>query len=234
MNRSLLVLAAVGFLASPLVVIAYGSAATTVLGRDLAAWARHDAALEMTRSLFASVDLYRRDHQRVPAEDAGLGTLVPKYVRNVPVDPWGNPFLYQSRGDWADVVSLGADGTAGGTGIASDVSARYGSPGTAAPRPLVGAMLATLIAIPLVAFAATYVRRGAGGVLAGAATFWAWVAAATVAPNADLSLALAGALAAIAAALFGATLSLRSLRGGATIALIGALGCLLATAAMMG
>jgi general secretion pathway protein G len=235
MTRPRLVALALGFAVSPLLLIAYAWAVTSILDRDFATWARHDAAFEMTRSLDRAVDLYRRDNHRSPSEQEGLAVLVPKYTRTIPVDPWGNPFVYRAHGgDWADVVSLGADGADGGSGLAADVSARYGSSGTAPPRALVGAIGFLLLAIPLAAYTASYWRPEAAAALAGDAVFWAWVAAATVAPNAAFSTALAAALAAVLVALLGAVLTLRRLRGGPTTALIGALGCLTASAAMMG
>lgn len=235
MKRSDWVSLAIGFAASPALIVIYAWGASLALDRGIEPWARHDAAIEMTRSLYRAVDLYRRDNQRVPAASDGLATLVPKYARTVPVDPWGNPFVYQARGgDWADVVSLGADGRAGGSGPAADVSARYGSPGTAPPRWLVGLLTSLLAAIPLVAYAASFWRPGAAHMLAGCAIFWAAVASATVAPNAEVSPALVAALAAVSAASFGAVLTLRRQRGGATVALAGAVGCLAATALMMG
>ncbi len=189
----------------------------------------------MTRSLFSSVDLYRRDHQKFPSPKEGLQVLAPSYLRAVPVDPWGNDFAYQTRGgDWADVVSWGSDGEAGGIGLATDVSARYGSPGTATSRSLAQALFAVLLTLPATAYALSSQRPVAAHALAGIALFWAWAVAATVAPNADLSVALVGAFAAIVVALTGTVLTVRRIDGGVTCALAGAVGCLLATAAMMG
>jgi len=42
----------------------------------------------------------------------------------VPMDPWGHPYLYKypgEHGDEPDLVSLGADGQAGGEGINADI-----------------------------------------------------------------------------------------------------------------
>ena len=43
----------------------------------------------------------------------------------VPVDPWGNEYIYQSDGQREVVVkSLGADGTEGGEGYNADIDSR--------------------------------------------------------------------------------------------------------------
>jgi general secretion pathway protein G len=234
-NRSTIVGLLAGIVVTPILAMAYATAIGLVLDRDLQQWGRHDAAFDMAHSLFVSVELFRRDHQRVPTAEEGLPILVPQYVRGIPVDPWGNPFLYVTRGpDWADVVSTGADGDPGGTGIATDVSARYGSPGTTTSRFFAQGLFVLLLLPPGIAYAASERRRSAAAALAGTAVFWGWVVAATVAPHADPSLALLGAFAAIVVALSGAVLTLRELPGGPGCALAGTLGCLVATAAMVG
>ncbi len=235
MNRSRIAGLLAGILVSPVVISAFASVLVLALDRDLDQWARHDAALEMTRSLFVSVDLFRRDNQRVPSKQEGLAGLVPKYIRAVPDDPWGNPFIYLTRGgDWADVVSMGADGEPGGVELATDVSARYGSPGTATPRVLLQSLFAILLIIPGLAYAASFAWPTAAHTLAGIALFWAWAVTATVGPNAGVSVPVAGAFAAIITALTGTVLTIRGLRGGLYCALAGSLCCLIATAAMVG
>jgi general secretion pathway protein G len=41
----------------------------------------------------------------------------------VPLDPWGNPYVYRSPGERSnyDIISLGSDGRDGGTGNAADI-----------------------------------------------------------------------------------------------------------------
>jgi general secretion pathway protein G len=41
----------------------------------------------------------------------------------VPLDPWGNPYVYRSPGERAnyDIISLGSDGRDGGNGNAADI-----------------------------------------------------------------------------------------------------------------
>lgn len=78
---------------------------------------------------------YRLDVGDFPTTEQGLGALVvkpegvvkwngPYLDRAVPNDPWGRPYTYRnpgSHGDF-DIVSLGKDGQAGGTGDAADVT----------------------------------------------------------------------------------------------------------------
>ena len=42
--------------------------------------------------------------------------------RGVPKDPWGNEFIYRLMGRRFEVLSLGADGQEGGSGVDSDLS----------------------------------------------------------------------------------------------------------------
>ncbi|MBN1278039.1 MAG: type II secretion system major pseudopilin GspG, partial [Deltaproteobacteria bacterium] len=78
-------------------------------------------------SLFGTaLDTYRLDVGRYPKTEQGLQALRVKpdgeekwdgpYVsKEIPLDPWGNPYIYESpseHGDYA-ITSLGADGSAG-------------------------------------------------------------------------------------------------------------------------
>jgi general secretion pathway protein G len=81
-----------------------------------------------------ALDQYRLDVGQYPTTEQGLGSLRkqpqqltrwqgPYLKREVPLDPWGRPYVYQapgSHGDY-DLVSLGADGQAGGEGESADV-----------------------------------------------------------------------------------------------------------------
>jgi general secretion pathway protein G len=77
------------------------------------------------------VGTYRMDNARFPTTEQGLHALIeaPPDVRNfqtggylrekrIPVDPWGNPYQYESPGTHNDhsfdLWSWGADGAAGG------------------------------------------------------------------------------------------------------------------------
>lgn len=102
--------------------------------------ARGVAAQAQISTLSAALDAYRLDNGRYPTTEQGLAALwqaprsVPRptnwrgpYLRQaVPADPWGAPYIYRSPGEHAptafDLSSLGADGAAGGTGEAADVT----------------------------------------------------------------------------------------------------------------
>lgn len=78
---------------------------------------------------------YRIDVGRFPSTDQGLTALVskppneakwdgPYLAKNVPLDPWGKPYLYRYPGQKAEyeIYSLGKDGVPGGSGDNADVT----------------------------------------------------------------------------------------------------------------
>ena len=80
-------------------------------------------------ALEKALDQYRIDTGHYPSTELGLDALVkrpasePKwsgpYLRkDVPLDPWGKPYLYKSPGEKGDfdLVSYGKDGQPGGSG----------------------------------------------------------------------------------------------------------------------
>ncbi|NOX26049.1 MAG: type II secretion system protein GspG, partial [Deltaproteobacteria bacterium] len=46
------------------------------------------------------------------------------YMSKIPLDPWGNPYIYLSPGTHGDydLLSYGADGESGGTGKNADIA----------------------------------------------------------------------------------------------------------------
>lgn len=93
------------------------------------------------RTIAASLEMYRLDNRTYPTASQGLGALTTTpteqplpvnwveggYLPNVPQDPWGNSYIYKMPGNAGpfDLVSLGADGAAGGAGVDADIS--YGA-----------------------------------------------------------------------------------------------------------
>lgn len=82
-----------------------------------------------------ALDQYRLDMRRYPSTEQGLKALIEKpaheaqwngpYLRkDVPLDPWGRPYVYKAPGAKGDyeVVSYGKDGQPGGTGEAADIT----------------------------------------------------------------------------------------------------------------
>src|SRR5215831_11111964 len=84
---------------------------------------------------FESVlDMFRLDVGRYPSTDEGLQALrtKPSAVENwdgpylkkdVPLDPWGHPYVYKFPGQHTDfdLFSMGSDGQEGGEGDATDI-----------------------------------------------------------------------------------------------------------------
>jgi general secretion pathway protein G len=98
------------------------------------------AARSQIEMLGAALDAYRLDNDLYPSTEQGLAALrrepgaAPRarqwngpYLRKeVPLDPWGRAYLYRSPGTQNvggyDLVSLGRDGRAGGSGEDRDVA----------------------------------------------------------------------------------------------------------------
>jgi general secretion pathway protein G len=88
-------------------------------------------------ALEKALDQYRLDVGRYPTKELGLKALVerppnePKwngpYLRkDVPLDPWGKPYVYQIPGEKSEIelLSYGKDGQPGGSAEAADISNR--------------------------------------------------------------------------------------------------------------
>jgi general secretion pathway protein G len=83
------------------------------------------AQIELFRT---AVDTYRLDVGKYPSSLDGLRTSSdekwdgPYLPKDVPPDPWGNPYAYTYPGEHGDydIVSLGADGSEGGEGEDAD------------------------------------------------------------------------------------------------------------------
>lgn len=81
-----------------------------------------------------ALELFKLDVGRFPSTEEGLSGLVSKpasvssgwngpYLKGgLPNDPWGKPYKYALKSDGnAEIVSLGADGAAGGDGENADL-----------------------------------------------------------------------------------------------------------------
>jgi len=86
-------------------------------------------------ALEKALDQYRLDVGRYPDNELGLKALVQKptnepkwsgpYLRkDVPLDPWGKPYIYKIPGEKGefDLLTYGKDGQPGGTGENADLS----------------------------------------------------------------------------------------------------------------
>ena len=101
--------------------------------------AKDATARSQIEMIGAGLDSYRLHNGSYPTSEQGLAALweVPgidppanwrgPYLRKpVPLDPWGNPYVYISPGEvnpnGYDLISLGADGKLGGEGENADVT----------------------------------------------------------------------------------------------------------------
>ena len=86
-------------------------------------------------ALGKALDQFRLDTGHYPTMEEGLAALVtrvpnepkwdgPYLTKDVPPDPWGNPYIFKIPGDHSeyDLLSYGKDGQPGGTGEAADVT----------------------------------------------------------------------------------------------------------------
>ncbi len=100
-----------------------------------------DARVQKVYADFKAVEtalkIYRLDNYQYPTTEQGLQALVERstltpeprnfkpggYLPELPLDPWGRPYLYLSPGERGevDIYSLGADGLSGGEGQNADI-----------------------------------------------------------------------------------------------------------------
>jgi general secretion pathway protein G len=102
--------------------------------------ARITQAKVQIRNFETGLKLFKLDNGFYPSTEQGLESLVEKPVsgqipqryreggyleqKKVPLDPWGNPYIYISpgiNGDY-DLISYGADGREGGDGKNADIN----------------------------------------------------------------------------------------------------------------
>ena len=100
--------------------------------------AKRTAAAVQIREIEQALEMYRLDSSLYPSTAQGIEALVSKpsippeprkyreggYLRKLPADPWGSPFVYRRPGDHGeyDLFSLGADGEEGGDGPGKDIT----------------------------------------------------------------------------------------------------------------
>jgi general secretion pathway protein G len=85
-------------------------------------------------ALDKALEQYRLDVGSLPTPEQGLDALItapaitprwqgPYLKKAIPLDPWGNAYIYQLSATQrdADIISLGSDGKPGGTGDAKDI-----------------------------------------------------------------------------------------------------------------
>jgi general secretion pathway protein G len=121
------------------VVVILGILAGIVVPRllDRPEEARRTKAAVQIKSLEEALGLFKLDNGFYPSTEQGLEGLVSQpetgriptkyraggYIKKVPLDPWGNPYIYLSpgaNGDF-DLISYGPDGESGGEGENADI-----------------------------------------------------------------------------------------------------------------
>jgi general secretion pathway protein G len=97
--------------------------------------AKPKAAVAQLQNLRNALDMFQLDVGRYPTSEEGLQALrqrpgsAPRwagpYLRDeLPLDPWGRPYVYRSPGEGGgnyDIGSYGADGRAGGDALNADI-----------------------------------------------------------------------------------------------------------------
>lgn len=95
--------------------------------------------IKMTQAQIAALDKaleqYRLDTGHYPSTEQGLKALItrpageqrwdgPYMQKDIPLDPWGLPYVFRSPGEHSDydLLSLGKDGQPGGSGEAADIT----------------------------------------------------------------------------------------------------------------
>lgn len=139
------------------------------------------------RAIYEALRAFKTDRGHFPSAEEGLAVLVPGYLYQLPRDSWGHLYLYQPGFGAVppDVVSYGADGRAGGSGSAADVSARFGVIESPPSSPIVPEPWRTALVdmsyflLPMIGFVNGGRRAWAAGLLAGVAAPYAIVFAGT-------------------------------------------------------
>jgi general secretion pathway protein G len=97
--------------------------------------ARVTATKAQIGSFMSALDTYKMDVGSFPTTERGLQALrvrpadVPQWggpylAKDVPLDPWGRPYMYKYPGENSEdpeVISYGADGQVGGDGVNGDI-----------------------------------------------------------------------------------------------------------------
>lgn len=101
------------------------------------------AAKSQAKTLRLAMDSFKLDVGRYPNTQEGLSVLItqpagdngswygPYLEGNLPMDPWGNAYIYQppiinesGRPTSPVIITYGADGTPGGSGLNADITSQ--------------------------------------------------------------------------------------------------------------
>ena len=109
------------------VIVIIGLLATVVVINVMPATDR--AALTKARADIATleqgIEMYRLNRLQYPTTEQGLSAVTAEgFIKRLPNDPWGKPYLYSAPGRDGrefEIKSLGADGRDGGEGQDADI-----------------------------------------------------------------------------------------------------------------
>lgn len=82
------------------------------------------AAKSQIKLLEGALQQYRLENHKYPSTEEGLAALKPEFMKQIPDDPWGNPYVYRypsEHGIDFDLFSYGRDGTQGGEEYDKDI-----------------------------------------------------------------------------------------------------------------
>ncbi|MGU9978174.1 MAG: type II secretion system major pseudopilin GspG [Candidatus Oxydemutatoraceae bacterium WSBS_2016_MAG_OTU14] len=89
--------------------------------------ARQASVKHDINSISSALAIYRLDHANYPNSLQDLSSGSRKYLKEVPLDPWNNPYQYEKGGHRSggkykfDLFSYGADGVEGGSDVDADI-----------------------------------------------------------------------------------------------------------------
>ncbi len=97
--------------------------------------AKQTVAREQINGFITALGMYKLDTGHFPTTEEGLQALRvrpqnaarwdgPYLPQDVPMDPWGHPYLYKfpgEHGEEPDIITYGADGREGGDGENADI-----------------------------------------------------------------------------------------------------------------
>lgn len=84
---------------------------------------RVTAAKTQIESLKAALQVYNIKNGNFPSQEEGLAAVRPYLDKDIPLDPWNNPYVYRFPGENGEpeLLSYGADGAPGGEGVNADI-----------------------------------------------------------------------------------------------------------------
>jgi general secretion pathway protein G len=126
-----------------MVVVVIMGLLVTIVGQNVLARmeeARRTTARTQIKSFENALEMYRLHNGVYPTTQQGLEALVRKptaapvpkrypaepYMKDIPDDPWGNPYIYRCPGEKGvyDIISTARTGEEGGEGLDADITNR--------------------------------------------------------------------------------------------------------------